>query len=126
MKTIKIIDLLNKIANGEEVPKKIKLLYANDEYTEMYEYNHWVGDYTMIGEKENLCLFSCFVFGTNNSKNRLNDEIEILDEEDEFEDIEEFVFGEVEDAAHYEMKDKINQLIKNQKKIIEMLKKEGK
>ena len=24
MKTIKIIDLLNKIANGEEVPKKIK------------------------------------------------------------------------------------------------------
>ena len=45
----------------------------------------------------------------------LNSEIETLNEEDEFEDIEEFVFGEVEDTAHYEMKDKINQLIKKPK-----------
>lgn len=31
MKTIKLIDLLNKLANGEEVPLKIK--YRNNEYT---------------------------------------------------------------------------------------------
>ena len=31
MKTIKIIDLLNKIANGEKVPRKIKL-YNNTFY----------------------------------------------------------------------------------------------
>lgn len=31
-KTIKVIDLLNKIANGEEVPKKIKYGYKEYEY----------------------------------------------------------------------------------------------
>ena len=36
MKTIKIIDLLNKIANGEEVPKKIK--YENDIYKHIDNY----------------------------------------------------------------------------------------
>lgn len=32
IKTIKIIDLLNKIANGEEVPKKIKINNVIYEY----------------------------------------------------------------------------------------------
>jgi len=39
MKTIKVIDLLNKIANGEEVPKKIIFLgntYRYDEIDKTY------------------------------------------------------------------------------------------
>ena len=42
MKTIKVIDLLNKIANGEEVPKKIKyktwtFIYVDEFYGYMKE-----------------------------------------------------------------------------------------
>ena len=34
MKTMKVIDLLNKIANGEEVPKRIKYINSIWEYDE--------------------------------------------------------------------------------------------
>ena len=124
MKTIKIIDLLNKIANGEEVPKEIKIktsegtiapfFLSDDEYINVYTGNS---------------LLQCL------DEFDLNDEVEILDEEDEFEDIEElniertwqnefktepvlrYIYKEdMEDIEH-----KINQLIKNQKKIIEKL-----
>lgn len=114
MKTIKIIDLLTNRANGEGGIKKFRYhnviwklnildyAYYNDSGV---EFENWVdGD-----------LMNC-----------LNEELEILDEEDEFEDIEEmnldvnctceWNFGEVYDT--------INQLIKNQKKIIERLKEE--
>ena len=59
---MKVIDLLNKIANGEEVPKKMKI--------KQWEYNE---------ENENLKyelfdrLFECDV--------ELNDEVEIIEEE---------------------------------------------
>ena len=49
---------------------------------------------------------------------QLNDEVEILDEEDEFEDIEEITY------KSRKIQNAINQLIKNQKKIIERLKDE--
>ena len=39
MKKIKIIDLLNKVANGEEVPKRIK--YENE--TRIYNENDRLG-----------------------------------------------------------------------------------
>jgi len=65
----------------------------------------------------------------------LNDEVEILDKEDEFEDIEEFQsfitnVGRVDNTnielyIHTLFKQQ-TQLINNQKKIIERLKKEGK
>ena len=38
MNKIKVIDLLNKIANGEEVPKKVKVGYYYYEYEENGEY----------------------------------------------------------------------------------------
>lgn len=72
MKTIKIIDLLNKIANGEEVPKKIKyeenyyeLKEKYNEYWEQFEYGYktHTGGYLNIWRKDVL-----------------NDEVEILDE----------------------------------------------
>lgn len=65
-KTIKVIDLLNKIANGEEVPKKIRykdkiFIYANG--TKKY-YN------------ENIDLFLEFYSGE-----LLNDEVEVIEEQ---------------------------------------------
>ena len=65
---MKVIDLLNKIANGEEVPKKIKF----EDY--IYEYNIKEEDYYnekyCDGILDSIALFS-----------QLNDEIEILEEE---------------------------------------------
>lgn len=108
---MKIIDLLNKIANGEEVPKRIK--YENDTYIHIDNYCYYC-------DKTNLIL-SDRIF-TEYSK--LNDEVEILDEE--FEDIEEIeniyaVDHKWQQENNKIFKDKINELIKNQKKIIEQL-----
>ena len=112
-KKIKIIDLLNKIANGEEVPKKIKYIGRDYIRTDDDDIKYYVGE--VYGE-----LLLDKVSDTHD----LRDEVEILDEEDEFEDIEEmnldidctteWNFGEVYDI--------VNQLINNQKKIIERLK----
>ena len=105
-KKIKIIDLFNKIANGEELPKKIK--YGNTEYS-LQDNDYWSDRIRGYFSVEDL--------GVDN----LTDEVEILDEEDEFEDIREITqecFDNWTCAKH------INQLIKNQKKIIERLKNE--
>ena len=67
MKTIKVIDLLNKIANGEELPKKIK--YEGREYIEnnrVYENCKSVLLLTHIS----------YIY-------QLNDEVEILEELEE-------------------------------------------
>ena len=65
---MKIIDLLNKIANGEEVPKKIK--YNNNIYYEVglgcYE-NYEIEEPTLI-----------YAIGNTG---HLNDEIEIIEED---------------------------------------------
>ena len=72
-KKIKIIDLLNKISNGEEVPKRIK--YKGVELT----YYDGAINYYRKDSKE---LFEMLYGGS-----QLNDEIEIL--EDNTEEIEE-------------------------------------
>ena len=70
--TIKVIDLLNKIANSEEVPKKIKY--------------HWEYEYRYDEDRNEYCYM-------NNQNERfddewfiiamLNDEVEIIEEEKE-------------------------------------------
>lgn len=69
---MKIIDLLNKIANGEEVPKKfiIKGSCFKDLY---FEYNEKYNCYDLIGENFKN---GCYVFGYS----ELNDTIETLEE----------------------------------------------
>ena len=62
---MKIIDILNKIANGEEPPKKI--VYENC----IYEYVDREEDYW---DKNNIGLFDEYVIS-----NILNDEVEILE-----------------------------------------------
>lgn len=121
MKTIKIIDLLKNYADGKEMPKKIK--YKNN----TWEYHKNLEDY-IKADKPNT-LFTMYYI------NRiLNDELEILDEEDEFEDISEFNYQplclnddlqqQIEVLSSNVVKSYaiIKQLIKNQKKVIEKLK----
>ena len=117
MKTIKIIDLLNKIANGEEVPKKIKYEFKE------YELSLSSKNYYRTDRSEDLLSIV--------SGDELNDYVEILDEEDEFKDIEELNLEQDELVNNkdirpidYLFEGTINQLIKNQKKILDKLNKE--
>lgn len=73
---MKVIDLLNKIANGEEVPKKIKykgrILYYDSEDSETNNYNATFNYYDKDGEN---ALFEGWI------GQYLNDEVEIIKEE---------------------------------------------
>lgn len=71
---MKVIDLLNKIANGEEIPKKIKfkgnILYYNDDYIDgiyypTFNYYDKEGNNALI--EGWLCQY-------------INDEIEVIEE----------------------------------------------
>lgn len=130
MNKIKIIDLLNKIANGEEVPKKIKYRGEIAEYDEEL-FDYWI---------ENLFKNTGYLFEGIfvNYGNKLNDEVEIIEEEKEieFEDIETFGihyswdyidYKDIEELKKYVNKDfqnifdTLDKLIKNQKKIIDVI-----
>ena len=86
---MKIIDLLNKIAKGEEVPKKIKY----DNYEWVYIDNEYANDrmrMTLFSDyiESNYCIIDC-----------LNDEVEIIKEKemdkcksyDKFEGIDDYI-----------------------------------
>ena len=77
---IKIIDLLNKIANGEEAPKKIKwenIIYVYSEYDKDYlEYPFSDEEYKGLFDMRDSILTQF-----------LNDEVEILEEPKKIEKI---------------------------------------
>lgn len=56
MKTIKVIDLYNKIANGEEVPKKIKV------YNEIYVYDTFNKAYWNSNNNNLLSVYNGNIF----------------------------------------------------------------
>ena len=70
MTKIKVIDLLNMISKGEEVPKKIKINNV------IYEYR----SYMYCTEKANYQDIEDYLFGKWNF-NILNEEVEIIEEE---------------------------------------------
>lgn len=82
MKTIKIIDLFIKIANGEEVPQKIK--YCDKCW--IYEKRYQDYDYKKDGYTDGILLQDLFR-GYDNTLNILNFELEIIEEEKEIEKI---------------------------------------
>lgn len=106
---IKIIDLLNKIANDEEVPEKIKINNV------IYEYR----GYMYCTENANYQNIEDYLFGKWNF-NILNDEVEIIEEPKkiEYEQIETLTCNEYD----FEKKT-INSLIKNQRKLIDEINK---
>lgn len=105
MKTIKIIDLLNKIANEEEVPLKVK--YDNYIWVLRKQFNDYWNDeqYLFIGGFDMFEDAMCF----------LNDEVEIIEEEKEIEklnlDTDELLKNVVITAQDYVIEGKINELI---------------
>ena len=92
---MKIIDLLNKIANGEEVPKKIY-------YGAQYWINKYPNDYEGLGYGgcllNNICL------------NNLNDEVEIIEEDKEIPE-KIGVINYVEDHATVLIHHKVDEII---------------
>ena len=79
---MKIIDLLNKIANGEEVPKKIKYknkIYEWKEYDVCYgkivTKKGWVKELGYVAEENRTYFYLKHCYQD------LNDEVEILEEE---------------------------------------------
>lgn len=112
-KKIKIIDLLCYTANGDfdKLPKEI--MYEG----EMWTFNNSSNDYFSKYNDDSLYARYCEEMCIDRF---LNDEVEILDEEDEFEDIEELMEIDTRETSNCicKIQDKINDLIKNQKKII--------
>lgn len=127
-KTIKIIDLIVKVANGEELPENIE--YDN----KVMKYDHNKQDYKGYYSNGNGDYLFQFLFDKcRNTEHFINDYVEILDEE-EFEDIEEksvymdfscdyWKQAQIDELANtltrYELA--IKKIIRNQKKIIERL-----
>lgn len=123
-KTIKLIDLYNKIANGEELPKKIKykdlvyeIKYIGEDIDyivdEKWSYNNQI--------KSGIPLLDAFPSNTLNDfiyyTSALNDEIEIIDEEPKKIELLEGVMYEDDDVQIerlpnlQEIKNKINEII---------------
>lgn len=98
---MKVIDLLNKIANGEEVPKKFTYKGYFWEYDKRNEM--WFTYFTRCGEMKNHRFDRLFYLNKC-----LNEEVEIIEEPKK---IEKFKFGKIEDSEHYEIKRKINEII---------------
>ena len=100
MNKIKIIDLLNKIANGEEVPKRIKYqneiyTYANDDYCTTNE--KWLFS---VSYTENVAWLNDF----------LNTEVEIEIEKLNLE-TDKLRGKEIVRSIDYLLEGKINELI---------------
>ena len=84
---ITIYELLGLVKDNK-APKKV---LVNDSY---YEYNRWGNDYTDVQMANNYWLFKDYTFGGNG--NRLNDEVEIIEEE---KDIEELGLKQIENGT---------------------------
>lgn len=116
---MKVIDLLNGIANKEEVPKTIK--YIDFIWTFDKEANDYINGSSW--------LFADIVSDYDDVSTFLNNIIEVVDKEDYFIDIKELKMtqGSIDNKefiASYITNNRliINDLIKNQKLIIEKLK----
>ena len=99
-KKIKLIELLNKIVNGEDLPKRIKIQEYVFELSKDYEHYYYNEDV----EITHLI---------NHNFSNLNEEVEIL--EDNTEEIEELLTIEDYECDKTDIRlnrDKINELIK--------------
>ena len=111
-KKIKIIELLNKIANREEVPKKIIFL------NETLEYDIDCQDYKGFSKTGSGAFFS-YLFTNEPTQNFINDRVEILeDNTEEIEDLKGWLLASTEDdyeainATLDRFGKKINELVK--------------
>lgn len=91
MNKIKIIDLLNKVANGEEVPQEIKYKNVNRYFDEDNQ------DYRNDEKGTELYLFHTVLTSGSGEllKERLNDEVEIIENtpKDKIDHLERAIFS---------------------------------
>lgn len=105
MSKLTIIQLLNKIAKGEEVPKKIKYDGMIFDYQEdTYEY--------LCYEENNFSLL-----GYDNPYDMLNDNVEIIEEEKEIDKLD-FTFDNTIWETEYQTANDIEQKLINQNAIL--------
>ena len=79
---MKVIDLLNKIANGEEVPKKIKYhdkIYNYEEFNIGYGKDYFNAEWKIEKGYRHTTSNNSYIY-LNINDYRLNDEVEILEE----------------------------------------------
>jgi len=108
MSKMTVIQLLNKIANGEELPKKIKWKDRTYKYVNEYK------DYSYDNA---YCFFEDDLLKTRRLLKHLNDEVEIIEEDKkinnliyynkkDFDNLDEFV-----EITTRDIFDKINEII---------------
>ena len=110
---MKVIDILNKINNGEEVPEKIRFNDIEFEYdTRQEEYNHQNDD----GYYETL-LYA--VMNTHFISRLLRAEVEVIEENKEIEELNKISYDEFKyagDKRRFDLTnieyDKINELVR--------------
>ena len=124
-KAIKVIDLLNKIANGKELPEEIK--YDNT----IWQYNKTKTDYYQDIGSTKLYFFAELVVY---NKSWLNDTVEIIEEQEEidiqkldenikyyniigYSENEKMLFNMIQDTAN-----KINKLVQAVKQLDKKIK----
>lgn len=112
---MKVIDLLNKIAKGEEVPKKIKC----DGVIYNYEFQNTItGAYEYRSQNYN-CLMNNMA-GHLYLTDILNHEVEVIEEDKDIEELTDddiYFYPECEDESKENFKNKINELIKEVNKL---------
>lgn len=96
---MKVIDLLNKIANGEKIPKKIKCMNRDYIYSKRTD-----EDFNYINPKTNEYFSEEWYM-----ENILNDEVMILEDTTE---IEEYQTKYTERCIDVEVREKLNEVIK--------------
>lgn len=114
---MKVIDLLNKINKGEEIPKKVKyedtiFAYDKDRKEYIYELDDWCSE---------TILFKITNEHTHFIQDLLKAEVEVIEENKEIEEIDttkifEFTMDSVFEWNN-EMEDKINELVRAVNKI---------
>ena len=117
---MKIIDLLNKMANNEEVPKKIKVDNI------IYIYENWEHFYYTDNEAREDLLVRGKDYRTNNF---LNWNVELIEDEIDIDSIEKldkngtFINRKVNDQKIIDIQNKINELVQAVKQIDKRVKK---
>ena len=98
---MKVIDLLNKIANGEEAPNKISVVWAGARVHDLYQYNDYIKWYETLDETTLMTI---------DDSDDLYCEVEIIEEEKEIEKIMGIDTRETRKCIML-FQDKINELI---------------
>ncbi len=100
---MKVIDLLNKIANGEEVPKKIKITILDDRITRKYGFSY-------DEENQEYKDDELFPLGARLILERvLNEKVEIIEKDKEIGELPPYKFEE--EILKLDLARKIDELI---------------